>query len=163
VGTFITCYGDAGYEHEGYAAQVLDDGSLTGEYSAETEARMVGAVVAACGCGWTGATRYPCPEPFDEAAHELALAEWEQSHARPLLERGQRDDLDRLQRRLQDLGTARLSGGDRSARQLAEQLGQVTCALETAADLARRLAGQAHEQADRADQDGRGLGGGNQA
>jgi hypothetical protein len=154
MGTFLTSYGDAGYGHEGYAAQVLDDGALTSCYSDETEARMVGQVVAACGCGWTGTTRYPCPEPFDEAAHELALGEWEQSHARPVLQRVQQADLDRLQRRLQDLGTAQLSGGDRSARQLAEQLGQVTCALETAADLARRLAGQAHEQADHAEQAG---------
>lgn len=163
MGTFVTSYGDVGYDHEGYAAQVLDDGSLTSEYSDATEPRMVGAVVAACECGWTGTTRYPTRDTFDEAATDLALDEWEHTHARPVLEQDQRADLDRLQRRLRALATAQLPGADRSARQLAEQLGQITCALETAADLARRLAGQAHEQADHTEHHhGRGSGGENQ-
>jgi hypothetical protein len=153
VGPFITCYGDAGYDHEGYAAQVLDDGTLTGNYSDETEARMVGQVVAACGCGWTGATRYSCPEPFDEAAEDLALAEWEQSHARPVLEQGQRVDLERLRvlarRVAADLPDTTGDDAPRSARQLADQLDRVVAALETASALARRLSDQAHEQAAR--------------
>jgi len=70
------------YDHEGYAAQLLDDGTLTGS---ETQPRKVGQVVAACGCGWHGATRYPSRDPFDEEAEALALAEWEAEHARPLL------------------------------------------------------------------------------
>lgn len=148
MGTILTSYGDAGYDHEGYAAQVLDDGSLTSEYSDETEPRMVGAVVAACGCGWAGTTRYPTRETFDEAAKDLALDEWEHAHVRPVLQQAQRADLDRLQRRLQALATAQLSGADRSPGQLAEQLDHVTCALETAADLARRLAEQARTQAE---------------
>lgn len=148
MGTFLTSYGDAGYEHEGYAAQVLDDGSLTSCYSDETEPRMVGAVVAACDCGWTGTTRYPTRETFDQAAQDLALYEWEHTHARPVLQQAQRADLDRLQRRLQALATAQLTGAGRSARQLAEQLGRVTCALETAADLARRLAEQARTRSE---------------
>lgn len=150
MGRFLTSYGNAGYDHEGYAAQVLDNGSLTSEYSDATEPRMVGAVVAACECGWTGTTHYPTRETFDEAATDLALDEWEHTHAHPILERAQRADVDRLQRRLQALATAQLPGAGRS-RQLAEQLGQITCALEAAADLARRLAGQAHEQADHAE------------
>ncbi len=59
MGTTLIGYGDAGYAHEGYAAQVLDDDSITGTYSAETEPRMIGQVVAACDCGWTGATPLP--------------------------------------------------------------------------------------------------------
>lgn len=86
MGTILTNYGDAGYDHEGYPAQLLDDGSITGTYSAETEPHMIGQVVAACDCGWRGTTRYPCPEPFDEQAENLALAEWEHLHARPVLE-----------------------------------------------------------------------------
>ncbi|MGH3718313.1 MAG: hypothetical protein ACRDRI_05605 [Pseudonocardiaceae bacterium] len=86
MGMILTSYGDDAYDHVGYAAQVLDDGSLTGVYSDDTRARMVGRVVAACECGWAGSTRYPTREPFDDAAHELALAEWERSHARPTLD-----------------------------------------------------------------------------
>ncbi|MGH3795635.1 MAG: hypothetical protein ACRDSP_12165 [Pseudonocardiaceae bacterium] len=77
MGTLLTGYGEDGYDHEGYAAQVLDDGSITGTYSNATCPRMIGHVVAACGCGWAGTTRYPCPGPFDEQAEALALAEWE--------------------------------------------------------------------------------------
>jgi hypothetical protein len=97
MGSILTSYGDNAYDHEGYAAQVLDDGSLTGTYSDATEARMVGQVVAACGCGWTGSTRYPTTTgPFDQAAHDLALAEWEHHHARPTLEGLRVDHWDRL-------------------------------------------------------------------
>ncbi|MEO7194305.1 MAG: hypothetical protein ABIZ05_05705 [Pseudonocardiaceae bacterium] len=86
MGLILTSYGDDAYDHGGYAAQVLDDGSLTSTYSDDTTLRMVGMVVAACECGWTGSTRYPTPTPFDDAAEERALAEWERSHARPTLE-----------------------------------------------------------------------------
>jgi hypothetical protein len=147
VGTIFTSYGDAGYDHEGYAAQVLDDGSLTGTYSRETCARMLGRVVAACGCGWTGTTRYPCPEPFDEAAEELALHEWEWAHARPILEQAQRTDLERLQA-LARYVAADLGGSHdvpRSPGQLAEQLSRAAGALEVATGLARQLAEQARE------------------
>jgi hypothetical protein len=77
MGVILCSYGDDAADHEGYAAQVLDDGSLTSTYSDDTRPKMVGQVVAACGCGWTGTTRYPERERYDEAAEELALAEWE--------------------------------------------------------------------------------------
>ncbi|MGH3772826.1 MAG: hypothetical protein ACRDRW_15780 [Pseudonocardiaceae bacterium] len=96
MGVILVSYGDDAGDHEGYAAQVLDDGSLTGVYSDDTRARMVGRVVAACDCGWTGSTRYPTRDPFDEAAHALALAEWEHSHARPTLDRLRALHWDRL-------------------------------------------------------------------
>jgi hypothetical protein len=68
MGTVLIGYGDAGYDHEGYAAQVLDDNSITGTYSDKTIPRMIGQVVAACDCGWTGTTRYPTTTgPFDAA------------------------------------------------------------------------------------------------
>lgn len=103
MGTFLTSYGDDAYDHEGYAAQVLDDGSLTSTYSDDTRPRMLGQVVAACGCGWTGSTRYPERERFDEAAAELALAEWERDHARPILEGLRADHWDRLRARVRRL------------------------------------------------------------
>src|SRR3954452_19215677 len=89
MGRFLDGFGDDAYDHEGYAAQVLNDGTLTSTYSDDTEPRMIGQVVPACGCGWTGTTRYPTTGPFDETAKELALGEWEREHARPVLD-GQR-------------------------------------------------------------------------
>lgn len=86
MGVILTSYGDDAYDHGGYAAQLLDDGSLTSTYSDDTIPRMVGRVVAACECGWAGSTRYPTRTPFDDAAHELALGEWEHTHARPTLD-----------------------------------------------------------------------------
>jgi len=105
MGTILTSYGYAGYDHEGYAAQVLTDGTLTGTYGPDTMPRMTGEVTAACSCGWTGTTRYPCPTPFDETAEALALAEWEHTHARPLLERTQLTQWDRMRTVLRFLGT----------------------------------------------------------
>ena len=96
MGLILTGYGDDAYDHEGYVAQVLDDGSLTSTYSAETEPRMVGQVVPACDCGWTGSTRYPATGPFDEAAEELAFGEWERDHVRSTLEGLRADRWDRL-------------------------------------------------------------------
>lgn len=86
MGTILTGYGDAALEHEGYAAQVLDDGSITGSHNDQTRPRMIGQVVAACDCGWAGTTRYPTTTgPFDEQAETLALAEWETNHAVPAI------------------------------------------------------------------------------
>ncbi|MPZ66633.1 MAG: hypothetical protein GEU83_14355 [Pseudonocardiaceae bacterium] len=153
VGTFLTGYGEAGYEHEGYAAFVLDDGTLSATYGPETRPRMVGQFVAACGCGWTGATRYACADgdPLDEDAEELALGEWERSHARPVLEQAQRGELGRLRAQLRQLAVAQLSGADdyRPPLQRARQLDGVVEALEAATARARRLRDQAHEQAER--------------
>jgi hypothetical protein len=146
MGTILTSYGEAGYAHEGYAAQVLDDGTLTATYSAETEARMLGQVIAACGCGWTGAAGYPCPEPFDEQAHDLALAEWEHDHARPLLEHAQRRGLDDLTRQLRDLHVGVDLSAAANRRELAEQLQRTLRRLAAATELAGRLHQQITEQ-----------------
>src|SRR2546421_12658012 len=104
MGTILTSFGDDAYDHEGYAAQVLSDSSLTGTYSDDTEARMIGSVVAVCGCGWSGTTRYPTTSgPFDETANELALGEWEREHARPVMEGRRADTWDRLRTLLRQL------------------------------------------------------------
>lgn len=146
MGRFLT--GDAGYQHEGYPAYVLDDGTLTGTHGPETRPRMIGQVVAACGCGWTGTTHYPTDREFDEAAEQLALAEWEHAHARPVLAAAQHADLGRLQAQLQHLATRNLTAAEHSPRELADQLARVVRALETATELARRLHNQAFEQAE---------------
>src|SRR5215204_3520918 len=73
-----------GYEHEGYAARVLPDGTLTGTWTRETEEFL--AFVAACGCGWTGRTRYPATD----AGEDEAKAEWDRGHLQPLIESARR-------------------------------------------------------------------------
>lgn len=50
--TWDTSYRPA-YEHEGYAAAVLDDGTVTGTHDDLTNSRFVGRR-AACVCGWRG-------------------------------------------------------------------------------------------------------------
>ncbi|HEX2300003.1 MAG TPA: hypothetical protein VHH34_16080 [Pseudonocardiaceae bacterium] len=150
MGTFLTGYGDAGYEHEGYAAQVLNDGSVTDTYSSATRPRMIGQVIAACGCGWAGTTRYPCPEPFDEQAEDLALAEGETTHARPLLEQAQQDRAARLGQLLHGLAEehrARLDqSGPGPTQYDLELLDRTLRTLATATDLARELRDQVDEQ-----------------
>ena len=144
MGTILSSYGDAGYEHEGYVGQLLDDGTITATYSAQTEARMTGHVVAACGCGWTGTTRYPTRELFDEQAHELALGEWEHTHAVPALSAAVRDRTRRLPRLLSSLAAdldTRL--GDATAPQRAVVLERTLRGLDDARALAQDLLAQA--------------------
>ncbi|MGH8965744.1 MAG: hypothetical protein ACRDXB_10520 [Actinomycetes bacterium] len=142
MGTILTAYGDDASDHQGYAAQVLDDGSLTGTYSNDTTPRMIGQVVAACDCGWTGTTRYPSPEPFD--AEELALDEWERDHARPTLEGLHAVRWDRLATLLRQLAESpsalthtRLSDLTLTAQR--DLLGRTLAALTRATELAHQL------------------------
>lgn len=66
------------YDHEGYATGTPHpDARLT-----RGTRVPVSAYVACCSCGWSGAYEYP----LTEDGRDLALAEWEQSHALPLLE-----------------------------------------------------------------------------
>lgn len=141
MGTFLSDYGDDAYDHEGYAAQVLDNSSLTSTYSTETMARMIGQVVAACDCGWTGSTRYPTTDPFDEAAEELALAEWEHDHARPTLDAGHARKWDRVHRVLAARAAelARYEAGGLSAAARRSVLKATLASLDEAAQLVREL------------------------
>jgi hypothetical protein len=146
MGRFLTSYGAAGYEHEGYPAQVLDDGALTSEHSVDTRARMIGQVVAACDCGWIGTTRYPTRDEFDEKAEELALAEWEHAHARPVLEHHQQAQTTRLRARLRELAEQLSTTGGDSGRPLVEQLDRILRALDETTQLAAQLREQAEHQ-----------------
>lgn len=145
MGTILTGYGDAGYDHEGYAAQVLDDGSITGTHSDETAPRMIGYVVAACDCGWTGTTHYPTTTgPFDEDAEQRALTEWEHQHARPALEDLRASSWERLRPVLRGIGSPRaaLTGAQFIALPAAEQRAvaeRTLRALDLASGLAREL------------------------
>jgi hypothetical protein len=66
------------WDHEGYAARKLPDGTLTSVWT-----RKLTAHVAACGCGWRGSGEHPPTE----AGEELAVDQWRWEHAQPLLER----------------------------------------------------------------------------
>ncbi len=66
------------WEHEGYGARRLPEGTLTATWSAETSA--FDAYVAACSCGWYGGEHPPT-----EDGYESAVDEWEADHASPLL------------------------------------------------------------------------------
>jgi hypothetical protein len=69
------------WDHEGYGARRLPDGTLTGTWTAAT--REFTAFVAACGCGWRASTQH-LPT---EAGEELAIDQWRAEHAEGLLER----------------------------------------------------------------------------
>lgn len=144
MGTILESYGDDAYDHEGNAAQVLDDGSLTSTYSDDTKPRMVGQVVAACGCGWTGTTRYTEPEGYAEVADDLALDDWERDHARPLLEGLRADHWARLRTMVRELAeshatttSTRFSG--LSPVEQRELLDRTLARLGHATTLARQL------------------------
>ena len=59
------------YDHEGFAARRLPDGTLTGTWTKATA--TFDAYVAACGCGWRGDD----DQPPTEKGHEAALDAWE--------------------------------------------------------------------------------------
>lgn len=145
MGTFLGGYGEDAYDHEGYAAQVLDDGSLTATYSDQTQPHMVGQVVGACGCGWTGTTRYPTPSgPFDEVAELRALGEWERDHARPTLEGLRAERWDRLRRLVRGLAeshatTTRARFRDLSLAEQRALLDRTLASLGRAIALGRQL------------------------
>jgi hypothetical protein len=69
------------YDHEGFAARRLADGTRTATWTKETA--KFDAYVAACDCGWRGDE----DRPPNDAGHEMAIDDWERAHARPLLAR----------------------------------------------------------------------------
>jgi hypothetical protein len=94
MGTFIEDL----WDHEGYAARRLPNGTLTGTWTTATDAFT--AYVPACGCGWYGDRTYPPTE----AGEELALEQWDTEHATPLLDRQANQRQERLTRALTWLG-----------------------------------------------------------
>ena len=147
MGTILSGYGEDAYQHEGYPAQVLDDGSITGTHSTDTRPRMIGQVVAACGCGWAGTTRYPSPDPLDEQAEALALAEWETTHALPILNQARQNRTDRLAQLLGTLAEQhRAHLQEPPDRHRLELLDRTLRTLAAATELARELRDHAPEQ-----------------
>jgi hypothetical protein len=68
------------WDHEGYAARRLPDGTLTGIWTWAT--RAFTGFVPACGCGWHAQREYPPTE----AGEQAALDHWHGAHATPLVE-----------------------------------------------------------------------------
>jgi hypothetical protein len=137
MGIALTGYGDTGYAHEGYAAQLLDDNSITGAHSDESEPRIIGQVVAACDRGWKDTIHgHTTTGPFDENTERLALAEWEHTHPKPALRRLQREELDRLGQHLRALASHSAELTHDACRDLIDQ---VLDDLALATELARQL------------------------
>jgi hypothetical protein len=86
------------WDHEGYAARRLPDGTLTGTWTQAT--REFDGYRAACGCGWRGEVDY-LPT---ETGGEFAIDQWRSEHAEPLLARQAERHQLQLARRLEWLG-----------------------------------------------------------
>lgn len=68
-----------GYDHEGYAARLLPDGTETGTWTYAT--REFHGYRAHCACGWRGGV----VQPATDAGENAALDEWDRDHLRPLI------------------------------------------------------------------------------
>jgi hypothetical protein len=77
MGTILTDLGDVGYEHEGYLAAILTDGTESGS-SWTGMPDVVGHRPACDGCEWRGTANYDHPGQrwLDEDAEEALMAEW---------------------------------------------------------------------------------------
>lgn len=97
--------------HEGYASSMAaGEGRPTPSVPA--------AYVAACNCGWAGASHPPTDE-----GHEAALDEWDQRHALPLLAEAVpppvSDAIGVAQRAVADLTRERPAAGIKALRSMA--------------------------------------------
>lgn len=139
---------EVAYKHEGYAAWVLDDGTLTGTANVETDRRKTGRLRAVCECGWTGPEEFdvdsddPADWPSDELEDEI-LADWE-AHVRRLVVAEQRRDLDTLVRVLRGFGRnaddlEAAERGNLPNETTADVLGRTRGNLTYAAELIGRL------------------------
>ena len=90
MGTILVTYGNAAYDHEGYAGRVLRDGTVSSRWSAETDALATGELAPACSCGWIGTGRWQIPgdDPTAWSSGDLddqVTAVWQSEHAVPVL------------------------------------------------------------------------------
>ena len=130
------------WDHEGYGARRLPDGTLTGTWSYAS--RAFTAFVPACGCGWSGDREHP---PTDEGG-EAAISQWRVEHAEPLLAwQAERRQL-RLARALERLG------GQAGRLEDPATLARVRRTLGSAADLATEVQRDLDRQAPERELDG---------
>jgi hypothetical protein len=129
------------WDHEGYAARRLPDGTLTGTWTWAT--REFTAYVPACGCGWRAGREHPPTEDGEQAA----LAQWEAEHVEPLLQRQAERRQVRLAQALEWLGGQ--AGRLHDPATLARVHRTLGSAVDLAADVQRDLDRQApHREAD---------------
>ncbi|PSK93015.1 hypothetical protein CLV30_13142 [Haloactinopolyspora alba] len=76
---YMGIYSDRIGDHEGYAAQLLPDGTET---SMVLDLSEITGHRAACECGWRGATVHPPTEAGEQQADD----EWEARHLEPLVD-----------------------------------------------------------------------------
>jgi hypothetical protein len=72
------------YPHEGYAARVMPDGTLSGSWGGDIPDDAHIGFRAACACGWTGETLHP-PGDYESDGYQAAEAEWDREHLQPLI------------------------------------------------------------------------------
>lgn len=122
------------YDHEGYAS-----GRSSASAASPAGGRQaVDAYEAACSCGWNGTYDYP----LTEEGRDLAILEWENEHALPLLElvvpASVATAVEEAERAVRDLAGRR----PRAARQLLERHARWLKVVEdglAAEEAARRL------------------------
>jgi len=125
---------DGMYDHEGYAARRLPDGTLTSAWTAQT--RRFTGYVAACACGWHAASSHPPTE----SGYDAATGEWYRTHANQVLGRLAQRDRHELAEVLRALGRSadrvedpahldEITRAAERARRLAEQVRQTTRAI----------------------------------
>jgi hypothetical protein len=137
------------YDHEGYGARRLADGTLTGSWSSASA--TFDCYVACCGCGWHGGDH-----PATEDGYEAAVDEWEVDHARPTLARVVPDEvismMHTLERAIATLMQERPLAGLSALRSLSTWAGATVARAQTSlaptADLTPEVLGQ--EAPDRA-------------
>ena len=126
------------WDHEGYGARRLPDGTLTGTWTAAT--REFTAFVPACGCGWHTDREHPP----SEAGEQAALGQWRAEHAEPLLARQAEQRQERLARTLEWLGGQ--AGPLEDPATVARVRRTLGSAVELAAEVQRDLDRQAPER-----------------
>jgi hypothetical protein len=120
-------------DHEGYTARKLEDGTLTGTWTAATAAFT--AYVASCTCGWTATTEH-LPT---EAGEDAALGDWA-GHA------DQQQARQQAQRRQQLSETLRALGHLAELVDQPATLPRIARAAQRASELATELADQQEAQ-----------------
>lgn len=77
------------YDHEGYTARVMPDGTETSTFGGEYGWTGHVGYRARCDCGWAGATVYPVEEP-DPLDSDEADEEWMREHIQPMVDQARR-------------------------------------------------------------------------
>lgn len=73
------------YDHEGYAARVMPDGTETSTFGGEYGWDGHIGYRARCECGWAGSTVYPVPDP-DPWDSDETDQEWMREHIQPMVD-----------------------------------------------------------------------------